>query len=214
VILELRNNLNEGANSNGSANNDAPVVSFDDRSRANNRSALAFFESFDLLSDNVSNGSGIGIQNVAWGNIELVSSNAATSPLKVGFVGSGDGISSRSNPHGNGEVTFLGFQNQTTSGFDVDNGTDAELNPAKWIGNTDQVFSYFYAGFEKKDKNNPEHKQVQRNRSQEGSGAVDVKVETRNQGIDHNYCYSADKSGKGSVLEILHGLSLTEEEVG
>lgn len=214
MILALRNNLNEGSNSNGSANNDAPVVSFDDRSRVDNRSTLTFLKPFDLLADNVSNGSGIGIQNVAWGNIELVSSNAATSPLKVGFVGSSDGISSGSNPHGNGEVTFLGFQNQTTSGFDVDNCTDADLNPAKWIGNTDQVFSYFYAGFEKKDKNNPGNKQVQRNRSQEGGGAVDVKVETRNQGIDHNYCSSADKSGKGSVLEILHGLSLTEEEVG
>ena len=214
MILELRNNLNEGANSNGSANNDAPVVSFDDRSRANNRSALAFFESFYLLSDNVSNGSGIGIQNVAWGNIGLVSSNAATSPLKVGFVGSGDGISSRSNPHGNGEVTFLGFQNQTMSGFDVDNGTDADLNPAKWIGNTDQVFSYFYAGFEKKDKNNPEHNQVQRQRSQEGGRAVDVKVEASNQEVDYSNSSSAYQGGKWSVFEILHEFSLTEEQVG
>jgi hypothetical protein len=214
VILELRNNLNEGSNANGSANNYAPVVSLDNRPRVDNRSTLALLEPFDLLADNMSNGSGIGIQNVAGGNNEFVFANAASSPLKVGLVGSGYGISSGSNSHGNGKVTFLGLQNQATSGFDIDNRTDADLNPAKWIIDADQVFSYFYAGFEKKDINNPGNKQVQRKRSQEGSWTVDVKVETRNQGIDHNYCSSAEESGKGSVLEILHGLSLTEEEVG
>ncbi len=214
MILELRNNLNEGSNSNGSANNDAPVVSLDNRSRVDNRPTLAFLKPLDLLADNVSNGSGIGIQNVAGGNNEFVFSTAATSPLKVGLVGSGDGISSGGNSHGNGKVTFLGLQNQATSGFDIDNRTDADLNPAKWIVDADQVFSYLYAGFEKKDINNPEHKQVQGKRSQEGSLTVDVKVETGNQGVDHNHGSSADKSGKRSVLEILHGLSLTEEEVG
>lgn len=214
MILELRNYLNEGSNSNGSANNDAPVVSFDDGRRVDNCSALTFLKPFDLLADNVSNGSGIGIQNVAGGNNEFVFANAASSPLKVGLVGSGYGISSGSNSHGNGKVTFLGLQNQATSGFDIDNRTDADLNPAKWIIDADQVFSYFYAGFEKKDINNPGNKQVQRKRSQEGSWTIDVKVQTSNQGIDHNHGSTADKSGKGSVLEILHGLSLTEEEVG
>ena len=213
MILELRNNLNQGADSNSGTNNDAPVVSFDDRSRAENRSALTFLKSFDLLPNHVSNRPGIGIQDITWGN-DVVSSNAVASPLKVGFIGSGDGVSSRSNPNGNWKVTFLGFQNQATSGFNVDNLADADLNPAKWIGDADQVFSHFYAGFEKKDKNNPQNKQVQRKRSQEGSRAVDVIVETSNQGVDRNHSSSANQSGKGSILEILHGLSLTEEEVG
>ncbi len=214
MILELKNNLNECSNSNGSANSDAPVVSFDHGRRVNNCSALTFLESFDLLANNVSDGSRIRIQNVAGGDYEFVFSNAATSPLKVGLVSSGDRISSGSNSNGNGKVTVLGLQNQATSGFDVDNRTDADLNPAKWITDADQIFSYFHAGFEKEDKNNPGNKQVQRKRAQERSWTVYEKVETRNQGIDHNYCSSADKSGQWSVLEILHGLSLTEEEVG
>jgi hypothetical protein len=214
VILELRNNLNECSNSYGSAKNDAPVVSFDEGRRVDNRSAFSFLKSFDLLADNVSHGSGIGIQNVAGGNNEFVFANSATSPLKVGLVGSGDGISSGRNSHGNWKVTFLGFQNQATFGFNVDNLADADVNPAKWIGDAYRVFSHFYAGFEKKDKNNPKHKQVQRKRPQEGSRAVNVIVESRYQGVDRNHSSSANQSGKGSILEILHGLSLTEEQVG
>ena len=214
MILELRDNLNKCSNSNGSADCDAPVVSFDHGRRVNNRSALTFLESLDLLANNVSYGSRIRIQNVTGGNNEFVFSHAAASPLKVGLVSSGDRISSGSNSNGNGKVTVLGLQNQATSGFDIDNRTDTDLNPAKWIADANQVFGYFDAGFEKEDKNNPGNKQIQRKRPQERSWAVDEKVETRNQGIDHNHGSSADKSGQWSVLEILHGLSLTEEEVG
>ena len=214
MILELRNNLHEGAKTENRTSNDAPVVSLDDWSEANNGPALTILEFFDLLANNVSNRPGIGIQYVTGGNNEFVSSRAATSPLEVGFVGTSYGVSTGSNSHGNGEVTFLGFQNQTSSGFDVDNIADADLNPSKWVCDADQVFSYFYAGFEKKDKYNPDHKQVQRERSQEGSRSVDEQVKACNQGIDHDDCASANHSSHGSVFEILHELSLTEEEVG
>lgn len=214
MILELRGNLNEGTNSNRGANNDAPVVNFDDWSKIDDFSTFAFLKSFDLLTDNVSNGSGIGIQNVIGGNYDFVSSNAATNPLKVGLVGSGDCISTRCDSHSNWKVTVLSSQDQATSSFDIDNVADADLNPAKWISDTDRVFSHFYAGLKEKDKNYPQHKQVQRKRSQEGPWTVDVKVEDRNQYVNYNYCSSAYKSGKRSVLEIIHDLSLTDEEVG
>jgi len=214
VILELRNDLNEGANSNGGAKEDAPVVSFKDWSVANNRSTFSFLKSFDLLTNHVSNRSGIGIQNITRGNNEFVFSRVATSPLEVGFIGSRDSVPSWSNSHGNGEVAFLGFQDQATLGLDVDNIADADLNPAKWVSDTYRVFSHLYAGLEEKDKNYPEHKQVQRKRSQEGCWTVDVKVEDRNQYVNYNHCSSANQSGKRSVLEIIHELSLTEEEVG
>ena len=214
MILELKNNLNECSNSNGSANSDAPVVSFDHGRSVNNRSALTFLESLDLLANNVSDGSRIRIQNVAGGNNEFVFSNVAASPLKVGLVGSGDSISSGSNSHGDRKVTVLGLQNQATSGFDIENRTDADLNPAKWINDGNQILSDFYAGLDKKDNNHPGNKQVQRKRSQEGSRTVDEVVESSYQSVDDKHRSTADQSGKRSVLEILHDSSLTEEEVG
>jgi hypothetical protein len=214
VILELRNNLNEGANANGGASKDAPEISFDDWPKADNRCPLTFLEFLDLLPNHISNRSGIGIQYVTRGNNEFVSSRIATSPLEVGFVSSGDGVPSWSNPYRNRKGSFLSFQNQATFGFDVDNIADTDLNPAKRISDSDRVLSYSDAGFEEKDKDNPEQKQIKGERAQEGSWAVDVKVEPRDHGIDHNHCSSTNQSGKGSVLEILHELSLTEEEVG
>jgi hypothetical protein len=214
VILDLRNNLNKGANTNDDPCNDAQVVSSDNGSGAAARTALTFLESFDLLANNKSNSTGIGVQYVSRANHSLSFPTIVASPFKVGFVGSGNRVSAWGHPHGNRKVAFLGFQNQATSGFNVDNATDADLNKAKWICDANHVLSHFYAGFEKKDKNNPEHKQVQRQRAQEGSWSVDVKVETRNQGIDNNHRSSANQSGEGSVFEILHELSLTEEEVG
>jgi hypothetical protein len=214
VIIKLKDNLDQSAKSKTDANKDTPVISLDDWSRTDNQSAFSLFEPFDLLANYESNRTRIGIQNVSWGDNRLASPRVASSPLEIGFVGSGDGVPTWSDSHCNRECTFLGFQNQATFGFNVDYVADAELNPSKWISDTDQISSHFYAGFEKKDKNNPEHKQVQRERSQEGRLAVEVKVEARNQGINHNHCSSANHGGKGSVFEILHGLSLTEEEVG
>ena len=214
MILELSNYLNESGNSNRGAKNHAPVVSFDDWPRAHNRSVFAFLEVFDMVADNVGNRSGIGIQNVTGGNNEFVSSIVATSPLKVRFVSRGYGVPAWSNSHGNWKVTFPRFQNQATSSFDVDNSTDADLNPAKRIGDADQVFSHFYAGFEKKDKYNPRYNEVKRERSQEGCDTVHVKVESSDHDINQNHDRSANYGSHGTVLEILHNLSLSEEQVG
>jgi hypothetical protein len=214
VILELRNNLHEGAKADCYSNNDAPVVILDDRSSASARSALAFLESFDLLANNECDSSRIGVQDVTRTYHSLGSTAIFPSPFEVGFVSSGDRVSSGSNSHGNWKVTFLGLQNQATSSFDVDNGTDADLNPAKGIIDGNQILSHFYAGLEKKDKNNPGNKKVQRQRAQEGSKTVDVKVESSNQEINQKDYGSANQSSHGSVLESLHDPSLTEEEVG
>lgn len=214
MILELSNNLNKRANSKSSSNNYAQVISFDKGSRANTRSAFSFLESFDLLSNDVRNSTRIGIQNVTRGHNKFLFTGTATSPLEVRFVGSGYGVSARSDTNSNRKDTSLRFQNQAAFGFDINDITDADLNKTKWISNADQVFGYFYAGFEKKDKNNPEHNQVQRQRSQEGGRAVDVKVEASNQEVDYSNSSSAYQGGKWSVFEILHEFSLTEEQVG
>ena len=50
MILELRNNLHEGAKTENRTSNDAPVVSLDDWSEANNGPALTILEFFDLLA--------------------------------------------------------------------------------------------------------------------------------------------------------------------
>jgi hypothetical protein len=214
VILELKDNLNQNAKAKTDADHDAPEINFYDLPRTNIRSALSLFEPFDLLANDKSDRARIGIQNVSRGNNRLASSRVASSPLEIGFVRPGDGVSARSNAHRNGECAILGFQNQPTFGFDVDYVADANFNPSKWISDADQIFSHFYAGLEKKDKNNPKHNQVQRERSQEGSRPIEVKVEAPNQEIDHSHSSSAYQGGKGSVFEVLHELSLTEEEVG
>jgi len=214
VILELKKNLDYGCSSNDGADCYAPVVSSDNWSRNYYRPTLSFLESFDLLANHVGNGAGIRIQNVTWGDDEFVSSWVTASPLEVGFIGSRDSISTRSNSYSNGEATVLGFQDQAAFGFYVDNITNADLYPPKRISDTDGRLGHIYAGLEKKNKNNPEHKQIQRQRSQKGSKAVSVKVEPCNQEINHNYHPSAYQSGKRSVLEILHKASLTEEEAG
>lgn len=212
--IELSNNLNEGAQHKHCPRNDAPVVSFDDRAGADNGARLSFLESFELLTNNKSNSTRVGVQDVAGANHPLGFSTMIPSPFEIGFISTGDGVSSGSNSHGNGEVSNLGFQNQPTSGFDVLHITDADLNPAKGIVDGNQILSDFYAGLDKKDKNNPDNKQVQRKRSQEGSRTVDEIVESSNQSVDDKHRSTADQSGKRSVFEILHDSSLTEEEVG
>ncbi|MEN9954581.1 MAG: hypothetical protein RLZZ41_245 [Actinomycetota bacterium] len=214
MMIELGNDLNKDAQPKCCSRNDAPVVSSDDRSGADTRSRLTFLESFQLLANNKSYGTRVGVQDVAGANHPLGSSTIIPSPFEIGFISTGDGVSSGSNSYGYGEVANLGFQNQAASSFDVLHVTDADLNPAKWIIDGNQVFSYFYAGLDKKDKNHPGNKQVQRKRSQEGSRTVDEVVESSYQSVDDKHRSTADQSGKRSVLEILHDSSLTEEEVG
>lgn len=212
--LELKNDLNQGGNSNGNSRNDAPVIVSDNRSFVNELAALSFLETFDLLPNYKSDGSGIRIQDVSRRNNKFIFSKVATSPLEIGFVSSSDCVSAGSHTNGNRKVTTLGFQNQTSSSVEVDNILDADLDPAKRVSDLDGFFGYFYAGFEKKNNYNPGNNQVERERTQEGNDAVHVVVESSYQSIDQNHTGSTDQRSNGSVLEILHNLSLSEEEVG
>ena len=214
MILELENNLNQSGNSKSNSRHDAPVVGFDDWSFVNNLTTFALRKVSNLLPNNKSDGSGIGIQDVAWGDDALSFTSIVSSPLEVGFVGSSYGVSTGSYTNGNWEVTSFGFQNQTSSSVQVFDVLDADLNPAKRVSDADGFLSYFYAGFEKKDKYNPSNYQVKRERSQEGCDTVHVKVESSNHAINQNHDGSAHYGSHGTVLEILHNLSLSEEEVG
>ena len=214
MILELENNLNQSGNSKSNSRHDAPVIGFDDWSFVNNLTTLTLREVSNLLPYDKSDSSGIRIQDVAWGDDALSFASIVSSPLEVGFVGSSYGVSTGSNTDGNWEVTSFGSQNQTSSSVQVFDVLDADLNPAKRVSDADGFLSYFYAGFEKKDKYNPSNKQVKRERSQEGCDTVHVKVESSNHAINQNHDGSANYGSHGTVLEILHNLSLSEEEVG
>jgi hypothetical protein len=214
MILELESHLDQSCSSKSDSNNDAPVIGFDDWSCVNNLTTLALGEVSQLLPYNKSNSSGIGIQNVSGGDHALSFASIVSSPLEVGLVGSGNGVSTGSHTNSNWKVTGFGFQNQTPSCVQVFDILDADLNPAERVRDADGLLGHFYAGFEKKDKYNPSNDQVKRERSQEGRDTVHVKVETSNHDIDQNHDGSADYGSHGTVFEILHNLSLSEEEVG
>lgn len=214
MILELKNNLDQSGNSKSNSSHDAPVIVFDDWSFVNNLTTLAFHEVSNVLSNNKSDSSRIGIQDVSGGDDALRSASIVSNPLEVGFVGSSYCVSTGSNTNSNCKVTGFGFQNQTPSSVQVFDVLDADLNPAKRVSDADGFLGYFYAGFEKKDNHNPSNKQVKRERTQEGRETVHVKVESSNHAINQNHDGSANYGSHGTVLEILHNLSLTEEEVG
>ena len=214
MILELKNNLDQSGNSKSNSSHDAPVIVFDDWSFVNNLTTLAFHEVSNVLSNNKSDSSRIGIQDVSGGDDALRSASIVSNPLEVGFVGSSYCVPTGSNTNSNCKVTGFGFQNQTPSSVQVFDVLDADLNPAKRVSDADGFLSYFYAGFEKKDNHNPSNKQVKRERTQEGRETVHVKVESSNHAINQNHDGSANYGSHGTVLEILHNLSLTEEEVG
>ena len=214
MILELKNNLNQSGNSKSNSRHDAPVIGFDNRSFVNNLTTLTLREVSNLLPYDKSDSSGVGIQDVSGGNDALRSASIVSSPLEVGFVSSSYGVSTGSNTNSNCKVTGFGFQNQTPSSVQVFDILDADLNPAKRVSDADGLLGYFYAGFKKKDKHNPSNKQVKRERTQEGCEAVHVKVESSNHAINQNHDGSANYGSHGTVLEILHNLSLSEEEVG
>jgi hypothetical protein len=214
VILELKNNLDQSGNSKSNSRHDAPVIGFDDWSFVNNLTTLTLREVSNLLPYDKSDSSGIRIQDVAWGDDALSFASIVNSPLEVGFVGSSYCVPTGSNANSNCKVTGFGFQNQTPSSVQVFDVLDADLNPAKRVSDADGFLGYFYAGIEKKDNHNPSNKQVKRERTQEGRETVHVKVESSNHAINQNHDGSANDGSHGTVLEILHNLSLSEEEVG
>lgn len=214
MIIDLKENLHQCSDAKSDSRNDAQVIVSDNKSFVNQLAALSFLETFDLLSYYKSDGSRIRIQDVSRRNNKFIFSKVATSPLEIGFVSSSDCVSAGSHAYGNRKVTTLGFQNQTSSSVEVDNILDADLDPAKRVSDLDGFFGYFDAGFEKKNNYNPGNNQVERERTQKGNDAVHEVVESSYQSIDQNHSGSTDQRSNGSVLEILHNLSLSEEEVG